>query len=75
MTSKDAIEAKLLGSFPGRFVGSMPVTQFLNFLSEADGRPVMPNVRTRQDLVRISRKHFSDLTDFGALGSWCLYGN
>ncbi|KAG1773885.1 hypothetical protein EDD22DRAFT_984252, partial [Suillus occidentalis] len=44
MTSKDAIEAKLLGSFPGRFVGAMPVPQFLDFLSEANGRPVLPNV-------------------------------
>ncbi|KAG1738060.1 hypothetical protein EDD22DRAFT_923245, partial [Suillus occidentalis] len=44
MTSKDAIEAKLLGSFPGRFVGTMPVPQFLDFLFGADGRPVIPNV-------------------------------
>ncbi|KAG1760249.1 hypothetical protein EDD22DRAFT_955140 [Suillus occidentalis] len=68
MTSKDAIEAKLLGSFPGRFVGAMPVPQFLDFLSEVDGRPVMPNVYSPENLVKISHTHFSDLSDFGALG-------
>jgi hypothetical protein len=75
MASKDAIEAKLLDSFPGRFVGAMPVPQFLDFLSEADGRPVMPNVYSPENLVRISHKHFSDLSDHGVLGSWRLYGN
>jgi hypothetical protein len=75
MTSRDAIEAKLIGSFPGHFVGAMPVRQFLDFLPEADGRPVIPNVVSPEERVRISHKHISDLSDFGALGSCYFYRN
>lgn len=67
MSSKDAIEAKLVGTFPGRFIGAMPVRQFLNFLPEADGRPAMPNVVSPEELVRIFHEHFSDPSDFGVL--------
>ncbi|KAG1907433.1 uncharacterized protein F5891DRAFT_371966 [Suillus fuscotomentosus] len=51
MSSKDTIEAKLVGTFPGRFIGAMPVRQFLNFLPEADGRPIMPNVVSLEELL------------------------
>jgi hypothetical protein len=67
MSSKDAIESKLIGSFPRRFIGAMPVHQFLDFLPEANGRPVMPNMVSLEELVRISHNHFSDLSDLVSL--------
>ncbi|KAG1718538.1 hypothetical protein EDD22DRAFT_942034, partial [Suillus occidentalis] len=36
MTSKDAIEAKLLGSFPGRFVGAMPLASLRTLTTNCD---------------------------------------
>ncbi|KAG1780246.1 hypothetical protein EV702DRAFT_1043095 [Suillus placidus] len=61
MSSKDAIEAKLVGSFPGRFVGAMPVRQFLDFLPEADGRPIMPNVVSPEELLAFLPKLTTNL--------------
>ncbi|KAG2043088.1 hypothetical protein BDR03DRAFT_1005979 [Suillus americanus] len=65
MTSKDAVEAKLLGSFPRRFVGAMPVRRFLGFLPEADGRPATPKVVSQEELLALLRKFTTnfDLVD------------
>ncbi|KAG2030909.1 hypothetical protein BDR03DRAFT_928595 [Suillus americanus] len=60
MTSKEAVEARLVGSFPRRFVGAMPVRQFLDFLPEADGRPVMPKVVSQDELLALLRKFTTD---------------
>ncbi|KAG0705431.1 hypothetical protein DFH29DRAFT_277633 [Suillus ampliporus] len=42
--SKSAVQAQLVGSFAGHFIGAMPVHEFLDtFLPEADGCPAASN--------------------------------
>ncbi|KAG2152932.1 hypothetical protein DEU56DRAFT_522014 [Suillus clintonianus] len=42
--SKESVQAKLVGSFPERFIGAMPVCEFLdNFLPAGDDCPVLYN--------------------------------
>ncbi|KAG1755940.1 hypothetical protein EDB19DRAFT_443028 [Suillus lakei] len=60
-SSKHAIEAKLVDSFPGPFIGAMPVHRFLDLLPKADGLPVIANLKGEEEFWPILRKFTTNL--------------